>query len=794
MNRVGPLALISVCTLALACDKQPDGPATVSPDDTPAEAGRQDPSHTHATLGSGAATEVHAGMAPNTSGILRSTHTGTSSYDRNAPATVLITTRWGHGSGVIIDPSGLVLTNYHVVESGEQEDFRIEVGVTTAKINADGSADPDQELRAVAVKVDPKRDLALLQILDAPKGLVAAPLADVDRPAPGRKVSAIGNAGVGFGWAVKHCSINGIGTMENAVETLFVGRTEAVPKDQRDAVLEAMREAAREAGLQIQTDCTVLPGDSGGPLIDEETHEVIGLNVATRTSVKGERSLGSVSFHIHVKELRHFVGPATQLSTDPLYAVPDPWAIAGLHGELDDTDRDGEVDTLMIGGTCGSEHMLCHAVFVDMDQDSFDGAKSLPDIQEVFEGRKLDSEWVMFTRPRYPRGGTVGDHLAPVSDSMFYFDGDNDGAFDGVIVADGETGQTRGYRIAAGKVTRDASLDELMDGPVDLFESQADKRRMARFQSAIVDGTHASAIETTAAVDVQLVDLDADGRQDTALVDTRVDTRLMVDVDQDALPDSDADSVTMTLATGTVDAEFIAVASAPYRVYYDTDNDGRFDLMLEGSTPQEGFAIDAAVLGADGKRTPAPEHVGRRLLRPDLVDSSLAVPAEKMLDAAFPNQHSTVGDPRSTFPSLAVGWMFEVRPYAESSNTIIVAEPGREMLMADLDGDSSKRKANKGKSLEEMVANESFDAEFVFIYDGALAWGYYDTDNDGSFDLIWVASGDDPGHPRHAFTIDGATVTHADPAPGVTMFEASNYASKKLRKKFQGMRDMVVEM
>ena len=34
-----------------------------------------------------------------------------------------------------------MLTNYHVVESGETKDFGIEVGVTTAKINADGSAD-----------------------------------------------------------------------------------------------------------------------------------------------------------------------------------------------------------------------------------------------------------------------------------------------------------------------------------------------------------------------------------------------------------------------------------------------------------------------------------------------------------------------------------------------------------------------------------------------------------------------------------------------------------------------------
>ena len=134
---------------------------------------------------------------------------------------VLVTTRWGHGSGVVVDPKGLVVTNYHVVEAGETEDFGIEVGITTAKINPDGSADPDKRLRAHALKVDPARDLALLQIDGLEGTLPAAPLAPADRPRAGRKVSAIGNAGVGFGWAVKHCHINAIGTLESAASAIF---------------------------------------------------------------------------------------------------------------------------------------------------------------------------------------------------------------------------------------------------------------------------------------------------------------------------------------------------------------------------------------------------------------------------------------------------------------------------------------------------------------------------------------------------------------------------------------------
>src|SRR5690606_23207829 len=68
--------------------------------------------HLHGVVPSASLTHgLHQQLAPNTAGILKHQGTATSSYDASAPATVLVTTPWGHGSGVLVDPRGRVLTN-----------------------------------------------------------------------------------------------------------------------------------------------------------------------------------------------------------------------------------------------------------------------------------------------------------------------------------------------------------------------------------------------------------------------------------------------------------------------------------------------------------------------------------------------------------------------------------------------------------------------------------------------------------------------------------------------------------
>lgn len=113
-------------------------------------------------------------------------------------ATVLVTTAWGHGTGVFVDPSGFVLTNYHVVAAGKNEDFGITVTITVPKRHPDGSVTPGERFTAVAHAIDEKRDLALLKIQGPAREFPTLAIAKSD-PRPGTKVFALGNAGVGLG-------------------------------------------------------------------------------------------------------------------------------------------------------------------------------------------------------------------------------------------------------------------------------------------------------------------------------------------------------------------------------------------------------------------------------------------------------------------------------------------------------------------------------------------------------------------------------------------------------------------
>ena len=173
--------------------------------------------------------------------------------ERVGPAVVRVETgsktpgarqRGGLGSGIVISPDGLVLTNSHVVGSSRQIRLRdIEGIVTDARV----------------LGVDPDTDLALLRA-DGSRDLHYASLGNSQNLRRGQLVVAIGNP-LGFESTVTAGVVSALGRSIRSVS----GRT-----------IEDV----------IQTDAALNPGNSGGPLVSTAS-QVIGINTAIISGAQG---------------------------------------------------------------------------------------------------------------------------------------------------------------------------------------------------------------------------------------------------------------------------------------------------------------------------------------------------------------------------------------------------------------------------------------------------------------------------------------------------------------------------
>ena len=173
--------------------------------------------------------------------------------ERVGPAVVRVETgskapgtrdRGGLGSGIVISPDGLVLTNSHVVGSSRQIRLRDNEGIVTD---------------ARVLGVDPDTDLALLRA-DGARDLHYASLGNSQNLRRGQLVVAIGNP-LGFESTVTAGVVSALGRSIRSVS----GRT-----------IEDV----------IQTDAALNPGNSGGPLVSSSA-EVIGINTAIIRGAQG---------------------------------------------------------------------------------------------------------------------------------------------------------------------------------------------------------------------------------------------------------------------------------------------------------------------------------------------------------------------------------------------------------------------------------------------------------------------------------------------------------------------------
>ena len=208
--------------------------------------------------------------------------------DRVGPSVVRIDVKradgspGGSGSGVIVSPDGLVLTNSHVVQGSRR------AAVTTLE---------GRVLQARVLGDDPDTDLALLRV-EADVVLPAARLGDSKRLRRGQMAIAIGNP-LGFD------------------ATVTAGVVSALGRSLRSRSGRLIEDV-------IQTDAALNPGNSGGPLVSS-AGDVIGINTAIIAGAQGicfavaantaSFVLGEIIQHGRVR--RGFIGLAAGTSALP---------------------------------------------------------------------------------------------------------------------------------------------------------------------------------------------------------------------------------------------------------------------------------------------------------------------------------------------------------------------------------------------------------------------------------------------------------------------------------------------
>jgi Do/DeqQ family serine protease len=183
------------------------------------------------------------------------------------------------GSGVIVDPAGLVVTNYHVIEGASQ----VKVALADKR-----------EFEADIVLKDQRSDLAVLRIKDAKERFPTLEFSDSDELQVGDLVLAIGDP-FGVGQTVTHGIVSA------------VARTQVGISDYQ---------------FFIQTDAAINPGNSGGALVDI-AGRLVGINSAIYSRSGGSQGIG---FAIPANMVRVVVASAEGGSG----AVKRPWLGAKL--------------------------------------------------------------------------------------------------------------------------------------------------------------------------------------------------------------------------------------------------------------------------------------------------------------------------------------------------------------------------------------------------------------------------------------------------------------------------------
>ncbi|MBP9681955.1 MAG: trypsin-like peptidase domain-containing protein [Bacteriovorax sp.] len=171
----------------------------------------------------------------------------------------------GMGSGFIWDKAGYIVTNSHVIDGGDS--FLISF------------KDDKKQYRAKLVGADPKKDIAVLKLLETPKVLHPITPGESKSLQVGQKALAIGNP-LGF---------------DHSLTTGSISALERSIKGYGGVSIQGM----------IQTDASINPGNSGGALLDSQG-KLIGINTMIFNGAGASASAG-LGFAIPVDTVKDIV-------------------------------------------------------------------------------------------------------------------------------------------------------------------------------------------------------------------------------------------------------------------------------------------------------------------------------------------------------------------------------------------------------------------------------------------------------------------------------------------------------
>jgi 2-alkenal reductase len=176
-------------------------------------------------------------------------------FERVGPAVVRIETDQGLGSGFLVDTTGHIITNNHVV-AGSGGQVRVSF---TGLFQTIGRV----------VGTDPDSDVAVVQAEELPQGVQPVEFADSGKVRVGQRTIAIGNP-MGQDRTVTTGIVSAIGRTINENEN---------------------QQGGYRIGGAIQTDAAINPGNSGGPLLDWNGR-VIGMNTAILSQSGASSGIG----------------------------------------------------------------------------------------------------------------------------------------------------------------------------------------------------------------------------------------------------------------------------------------------------------------------------------------------------------------------------------------------------------------------------------------------------------------------------------------------------------------------